>query len=80
MWMDLYPNSRLTELAFMGQLLCAGHCPRGRSHGRDGRESSGASVYCGMSQTRTASHIWDFEVSSNHSKKKQMGEFRVYFI
>lgn len=40
MWMDLYPNSRLTELAFMGQLLCAGHCPRGWSHGRDGRDKN----------------------------------------
>ena len=38
MWMDLYPNSRLTQLAFMGQLLCAGHSARGWSHGRDRRD------------------------------------------
>ena len=36
-WRDVYPNRRPCELAFMGKLLCAGHCLWGWGHSRDRR-------------------------------------------
>ena len=39
-WIDVYPNSRPPGLAFMGQLLCAGHCPWGWGHSRDRRSQN----------------------------------------
>lgn len=36
-WRDVYPNRRPCGLAFMGKLLCAGHCLWGWGHSRDRR-------------------------------------------
>lgn len=31
-WMEFHANSRLTQLAFMGPLLCTGHRLQGQGH------------------------------------------------